>query len=643
MHFKHPEVLYFLFLLIIPILVHLFQLRRFKKEYFTNVRFLQELSVQTRKSSKIKKWLLLCTRLLILAAVIIAFAQPFFKAKDSRNATNELYVILDNSWSMQAKGKQGELLQRAIQDLLLHVPEGQVFSLLTNDDEYWNTDIKSITRDLQQLKFSATPFNLEAQLAKLKARKTAYDKDVVVITDAKGVPQKHLSGIPSEFNTVFVNPKAEQKANISIDSVYISGMPGNFYELSVKLSTVGRDIPDAPLSVYNHGKLIAKTLAAFEGDNKIMTFTIPKEAFDGYVSVEDAGLSYDNTYYFSIGDIEKLNVISIGATDRAEFLSRIYKAEEFNYSNYEISALPYNQLEKQDAIILNELDRIPSALQTTLKSFAEKGGNVIVIPSEKCPPSELNALMAHFGKLTFGDINTVDKMITRISFGHPVYQGVFEKTIENFQYPSVKKSFALNGNYPAILHFDDQSMFLTGIQKDLSTVYVFSSPINKDISNFQNSPLVVVTFFGMVQNSVQSGISAATIGMARPVVASVSLASDEIVKVRASEENGEQFIPAQQFSSGKVKLTFGDLPHKAGNYGIYRDQELIKNIGFNYNRSEGVQMETADLSDLNVSESTATAFDGLHADRSNNELWKWFAFACLLFLITELFIQKFVK
>ena len=37
MQFKHPEILYFLFLLVIPVLVHLFQLRRFQKEYFTKI------------------------------------------------------------------------------------------------------------------------------------------------------------------------------------------------------------------------------------------------------------------------------------------------------------------------------------------------------------------------------------------------------------------------------------------------------------------------------------------------------------------------------------------------------------------------------------------------------------------------------
>jgi hypothetical protein len=84
MHFKHPEILWFLFLLIIPILVHLFQLRRFKKEFFTNVRFLKELSIQTRKSSKLKKYLLLATRLLLLAALILLSRNRFSTLKTAK-------------------------------------------------------------------------------------------------------------------------------------------------------------------------------------------------------------------------------------------------------------------------------------------------------------------------------------------------------------------------------------------------------------------------------------------------------------------------------------------------------------------------------------------------------------------------------
>ena len=211
MHFKHPEILYFLFLLIVPILVHLFQLRRFKTSYFTNVRFLKELSIQTRKSSKIKKRLLLATRLLLLAFIIFAFAQPFFEAADSKNASNEMYIVLDNSFSMQAKGKKGELLKRAVQELLENTPETAQFSLLTNTENFWNTDIKSSKSALQNLKYSAAPFDLSAITAKIKAHKSAHQKDIVIITDAVGLKEKDIATIDFKEKPYFIVPEAEQK------------------------------------------------------------------------------------------------------------------------------------------------------------------------------------------------------------------------------------------------------------------------------------------------------------------------------------------------------------------------------------------------------------------------------------------------
>jgi hypothetical protein len=211
MQYKHPEILYFLFLLVIPILVHLFQLRRFKKEYFTNVRFLKELSIQTRKSSKLKKYLLLATRMLLLACAIIAFAQPFFKAKDANNATNEMFIILDNSFSMQAKGQKGELLRRAVQDLLESAPESMQFSLITNSENYWNTDVKSIRKELQNLDYSAAPFVLDQQIAKIRSRKSVYDKDIVVITDAVGLQKKPAQESRSRFEYIFHHPKGGTK------------------------------------------------------------------------------------------------------------------------------------------------------------------------------------------------------------------------------------------------------------------------------------------------------------------------------------------------------------------------------------------------------------------------------------------------
>ncbi|MBY0487017.1 MAG: BatA and WFA domain-containing protein [Flavobacteriaceae bacterium] len=642
MQFKHPEILYFLFLLVIPILVHLFQLRKFKTEYFTNVKFLKELAIQTRKSSKLKKYLLLATRLLLLAFMIIAFAQPFFKAKDSKNATNELYIVLDNSFSMQAKGQKGELLKRAVQDLLEHTPENANFSLITCSDNYWNTDIKSIQKELQNLKYSASPFQLENLLAKIKAHKSAFNKDIVVITDAVGLQPNQVKKSKDDETLYFILPEAQKTDNIAIDSVFINQTLDNFYEIGVKLDAFGDDFKDIPIALYNKNKLIAKTLVNFETKNKTINFTIPKEDFHGYVSISDNSLEYDNNYYFSLSKPQKSNVISIGEPEKSGFLSKIYTASEFNYSNFSLQSLDYNLLDKQDAIVLNELKDIPQALQTTLKAFVEKGGNVVLIPSAESSVSNLNAFLANFGGIQFKNLGTTEKMVTKINFSHPLFNSVFEKKVDNFQYPNTKTSFEINNSAPMVLGYSDQTSFLSAIQNGVASVYVFAAPINKVNSNFQNSPIIVPTFYNMGQNAQKAGINALVIGENKPFIVETALGKDEIVNVKTDKES---FIPVQQILNNKVKLTFNDNPKEAGNFSVFNNNQSIENISFNYNRTESnlANANPDAVSDYKEINNVDAIFDTLQANRADNQLWKWFVILALLFIAVEILIQKFVK
>jgi hypothetical protein len=646
MQFKHPEILYFLFLLVLPILVHLFQLRRFKKEYFTNVRFLKELSIQTRKSSKIKKWLLLVTRLLLLTAIIIAFAQPFFKAKDTKNSSNEMYIVLDNSFSMQAKGQKGELLKRAIQELLENTPESQTFSLITNSETFWNTDIISIRAELQNLKYSALPFQLEGAMAKIKSRKSVFNKDVVVITDAVNLESKQLKSIDKDCNTYFIIPEAEQKNNISIDSVFIHQTLDDFYEIGLKLSSFGENDKELPVALYNQNKLIAKTLTKLETKDKTIYFTIPKKDFHGYASIIDNGLEYDNTLFFSVSKPKKSNIISIGQPEKSNFLSRIYTNDEFNFNNFAIGTLDYNSLEKQDAIVLNELVEIPQALETTLKSFVKKGGNLMIIPSAKTSLENINSFLGNFGNIQFKTLENKENLITKINFNHPLFSGVFENKINNFQYPKTKTSFEITSSNPGALYYEDQSAFLTSINNPLdasgSTVYLFAAAINLENSNFQQSPLIVPTFYKMGINSQNNGVIAKIIGTNNLFLADVTLSKDEILKVK---NDFESFIPVQQILNDKVKLTFNDFPIQAGNFGIYNQKECIQEISFNYNRTESdldLTNENA-LSEYKTIDSISTVFNTMQTDRIDNQIWKWFVIFALLFLATEMAIIRFVK
>ncbi|MNK15876.1 hypothetical protein D3C87_340300 [compost metagenome] len=598
--------------------------------------------MQTRKSSKIKKWLLLCTRLLLLAFLIIAFAQPFFKAKDDDNKGNEMVILLDNSFSMQAKGNKGELLKRAVQDILENTPETQQFSLITNTNAYWDTDIKSIQKDLQNLTYSDVPFRPDFLLTKAQAKNPNTGKDIVVITDAVNLDSKNISKFNADSPTYFIVPEAENTNNVAIDSVFISQTMDNFYEIKVDMQAYGKIENDVAIALYNGKSLTAKTIVKFDTNKKSSTFTIPKKDFHGYVTITDNSITYDNSYYFSISKPKKSNVVAIGDTAKNNFLSRIYTDDDFNFISSELRSLDYNNIEKQDVIILNELKEIPQSLITTLKSFYAKGGNIVLIPAADSSIQNLNTLLGNFGNSQFKSTNSNERQITKIAFSHPLYQTVFEKKIDNFQYPKTSTGFTLAGSALPVLSYDDQTPFLASLSNRLGNIYVFTAAINKTNSNFQNSPLIVPTFYNMAQNSNKTGVSAITIGENQSVLLDVVLSKDEVLTVKNETSD---FIPMQQVLNNKVKLSFGDYPEEAGNFAIYKKDENLKNISFNHARTESnLALQNKALVDkFTETDSVSTVYNDIKSERTASELWKWFIIGTLIFLLLELFIQKFVK
>ncbi|MCD4726652.1 MAG: BatA domain-containing protein, partial [Pirellulales bacterium] len=77
MEFVSPSILYALFAVSIPVIIHLFNFRKYKKVYFTNVRFIKEIKQQTKKRSQLKHLIVLLLRILAIIALVMAFACPY--------------------------------------------------------------------------------------------------------------------------------------------------------------------------------------------------------------------------------------------------------------------------------------------------------------------------------------------------------------------------------------------------------------------------------------------------------------------------------------------------------------------------------------------------------------------------------------
>jgi len=638
MQFYYPEVLYALILLIIPIIVHLFQLRKFKTEYFTNVKFLKKLSLQTRKSSRIKKWLILTTRLLALTAIIFSFAQPYFPSKILNSENVETVIYLDNSYSMQAIGKKGKLLERSVQELLESDFSNKNITLFTNSENY-----KNVTKEnLQNIEYSGNQLDFKTAILKVAnsfSKDSSILKKFLIISDIQQNFQLPLNNENSEIDLYIYQKSLERKENLKIDTAFISSENMDSRILNLRISNTGKSSQSTPVSLYSNNKLIGKTSANIESNSSTrLSFPInDPEIHQGKILIEDNGLLFDNSIYFSLNKIQPIKVCSINQ-GKSDFLQRIYTASEFDYSSFLATSINYNVLNEADVIILNEIPEISDVLTSSLSKLASKNKIVIIIPSAENLGSNLNDFLKSMGISGFDKKQLEEKLVTGIKFQHPLYNGVFDKQVKNFEYPKVQISYNLNSGSNTILSLQDNQPFL--LQKGNS--FIFSAPLNSENSNFTQSPLVVPTFYKMAISKIKTPSLYSYIGIENKITLPIIANNDEIVKLRSDKLS---FIPQQKSSIGDIEITTNELPHIPDNYSVELEDKPLMAISYNVSTDES-NMNYADLDNTKnfqqIRDLKQFFISEGYVDEKNT-FWKWFVTFALLFLIIETLLLKYFK
>ena len=645
MQFKNPEVLYFLALLIVPVLVHLFQLQKFVKVPFTNVAFLEKLVQQTRKSSQIKKWLLLATRLLLLLAIIFAFSQPYFSDKKSNKKLRH-FIYLDNSLSTNTKGERGNLLQIAAKEIIEYTSEKDIYSLQTNLNFYENITKLELKDILLNIKETSRNINLPSIFlkfnSKIKKEKNKASK-LLLISDFQNNDKSDFANISSSFSAIKL--EASIKNNISIDSVFISNSNISNFTLNVLVKNQGDAKNNVPIAIYNNKKLISKLSSSFEKDSeKTIQFNIQNQKeFSGKIDINFSDtFSFDNIFYFTLKNDQKINVLSIGK--QADFLSKIYTNKEFNFTYSSVQNINYNNLLKQQLIVLNEVENISEILSKKIIEFSKNGGSLVIIPNENLNYNSYNLLLKNLKAGTIQTKKTDTLKITNINYNHPLFKNVFSKKARNFQYPSVQSHFTLSSTKSSnIVLFENNTPFISQIKNN---VYWVSSSLNRKNSNFINSPLIVPVFYNFGKLSFKHSQLYYIVDSENKIDIKTNIKKDEVLKVINSNIS---FIPLQQTYQSKVNITTREQPLKSGIYSILKGKDTIQKLAFNYPKKESL-LNFMNLNELKeqhknstVSSSIASVFKEINKKNEVHWLWKWFLALAIVSLFLEILILKFYK
>lgn len=644
MLFKNPSVLYALCLLIIPILVHLFQLRRFKKEYFTNVAFLRKIQQQSRKSSKIKKWFVLLSRLLAFAAIIIAFAQPYFPAKDTRIKEEDLVVYLDNSFSMQQEGANGTLLNDAVQSFITSIPAQKEFTLFTNNKIYRNTSLDKIKNKLLEIDFTAKNPSLTSSYLKaqnLFNTEKNKRKSFLALSDFQAHAIDSDEIFKEDIHNVLIPLQAKKQQNVSIDSAYIANKVNQDYQMHIRVSSNKKSEDIFPIALYNQDQLLAKSSISFSDslERKVVFNLNEKEILYGKIALEDQSLSYDNRLYFGINSYQKIKVVAVSAEDD-RFLKKIFANKEtFDFHSFKENEADYSVLENADFIVINELSQIPTSLQTLLQQKLKQEKNVLIIPGSNLDISSYNAFLETLNRAKIIKKNNQELKLTQIRFSHPLLKNVFRKQISNFDYPTIYESYQVNDYGSPILLTNDNTGFLT----EKNHLYLFKSALNQKTTNFKSSPLIVPVLYNMAWQSVSLPQLYYEIGEVNAIDIPTPLHEDEVLHLTQGEAD---FIPLQRKLNEQVKITTApDLPILAGNFEVKKQDEFITSLGFNYNRKESDLniYPIEQLQNVEIKNSINQYFSNLRNQSEVNELWKWFVIFALVFLAIEMLLLKLLK
>lgn len=673
MKLVYPEFLYALLALLIPIIVHLFNFRRFKKVRFTNVKFLEEVQLETKSRSRLKHLLVLASRLLALACLVLAFCIPYIP-KDDKEIVGQkaVSVYVDNSFSMTGDNDKGELLEQAkemARKVAQSYSESDRFQILTNDFEGRHQRLLSREEFLEMVDEIEVSPNVKS-LSEVTSRiedavndEGTLNKRAFVFSDFQKTAfdiGKVNSDTSIYYNLVPIQQR--ENSNIYIDSIGFK-VPVRQYnhneELQVKVVNLSdRALDNLSMKLMINGVQKAIGNISIEANSSAigsLFYTNDQSGIvHGEVSITDHPITFDDRYYFSYDVLEKINILKIGGANKA--VDAVFADDNFfNLSTNRANEIDFGLFSTQNLIILDGLKSISSGLVSELGKFTELGGSVLIIPEKNLDKASYNELLLGLSASRISTVVSEDMEVGNLNLESYFYDGVFAKIPRNIDLPLAKWYLKFNTGYKSkeevLLTLNNGDAYLSQFAVNNGKCYVFASGITDDAGNLSRHALFVTSLLRMAELSNGRQPLAYTIGEDDQIKVNYNYTNREEPVHIKSYKGDMDIIPEFRVIEGQTVVMPHDQINLDGHYTISFEDQDITGVAYNYERSES-QMTFLNKEEIQsqLNQNNKTNFKIIEADiesettlgdlTEGKSLWKWFIFAALLFLLIEILLIR---
>ncbi len=682
MKFLFPTFLFALFTITIPIIIHLFSFRQYKTVYFSNVDFLKDIKNESKKKSRLKQLLILLARILTIASLVFAFAQPYIPINtDTKKQPNQIVAVyVDNSFSMNALSEQGQLLEVARNkalEICLAYPAGTKFKLFTNDLDPKHQNIFNKEQFIQQVSEIQTspvvvPLSMIYNRFALQSTEEGTDKNLYLISDfQKAITDVENFGSKTIFS-YFLPLTPNRTANLYIDSCWVE-VPAHRLkqeeEIFVKIkNSSGQDFQDLPLKLYMNDSIKSITNFSVAAENEIIAslkFTNNTAGAQlGKIEIVDYPFTHDNNWYISYFVEPHLKALAIfdkssSSAEGLNYISSLFQNDDYVLlDQMDVQSLQISKLSEYNTIFLMNLESLSSGFLNELGTVVENGVSVVLFPGGGNNFSVNNPFLSRFGANLITGKDSIKQKISGIDFENPFFNDVFMKREENAILPEINGHFQFSSTIRTtennLLWFQNDDKALSMLDTETSKIWVFSFPLNKSNESFARDILFVPTLYNIVLNSMPKQQMALVVGRNNVTEIQRNENLDLSSTIEVEKLDGkEKFIPSTSISNRGLRIDFANRIVKDGHYLVQNDGKTLTALAFNYDRSESDlryfttteiqdKIQLAQLKNAvtvkNVESNFAEIFDEIQNGR---QLWKWFIFMALFFILTEVALSRF--
>lgn len=692
MTFLNPAFLFGLLAAGIPVIIHLLNLRKLQRVEFSTLRFLKELQKNQIRKIKLKQWLLLLLRVLLILFLVTAFSRPALKgvsvAGITSSAKTTAVLIIDNSISMDVIDQDGSLFNKAKSSaisLVNTLQEGDEVAVITTADNLPEiqltknlTEVQKKIRDLEISSVKGSTGDALLKAVPLIEQSLNYNREIFIFSDfqTSGFPAAEnvtdlTSVLGERVHTYLIPVKKEGIYNAGIDDLRINSEifeRGKTINITVTAANHSENKgSDCIISVYINGERAAqKSVTLNPGAALPVDFDIPLTV-SGQVTItaglEEDDITGDNLRYASFYVPERLNTLLLYDTaEDIQFLQPALQAafgsEKFSLTARTSSSAGGTDLSTYNAIVM--VTGVGAINSAPLRKYLDAGkGGIMLFPSVQVKPDIYKNLLQSFGLPPSGLLTGAPGNTTRpfyfdkTELSHPLFTGIFEKGKEKAASPDIYSylQFFPGGRGKSIIALADGTAALSEHRIGNGRILCFTIPPSLEYSNLPLKGIFVPMLYRSVYYLSGTGQKDSSSMAGEALRFTVPSAKKDQLKL-SRPSGDDEYISDDMIQSG---LFTWRATGRTGIYDLVSGSEVLDRKSVNHDPAESV---TASANETELKEYFnksgaanepvildygAALTEEINQARFGTELWKFFLLLALLTAITEMAVARVGK